>query len=871
MDKILAKVQSEDGFQDEDERLKVYRELLKPVLRAFGDDLEKCRDTAVQIVDAMVQHLGDDTLEGIMQVVVTRVGIEPIPEDSEDVRLLLVKLATKIAVAHPHDVGPRNLLDYYKMILTQCLKDPFPDVKKECSACIAAICHAAPRAVPHISKVLLESVKPHMQHKHAAVRRQMVKAFSQLIMHGGQEILGDDRDNMDQHTTVYLLGMVISDQNDGVRFELLTAFQWWLTAMVERLDHHFRLLPMILPCTSDPHPKVRALACDILAEVGRYHMLDNEDLSIITTIDSRHVSLKDITWYCDDAYPDMSLISVPSTLPQPPHGVEHRPSLGTRMAVADAMRRWLPDVLKKLSDVEWSIPLSKMTRRHVALRCLQATIRYTENNCVQHLQAMLDALYKCAMDDDKVLQQEVLYTIELLGRFITPDHYVPLIMPSAYEGQTKEASSAAVLIAGGEDTNKRFPTWFSASNSYTRTCIIIVFNHLLKGATRELSVEQISCVLKACVNEDLMDYDNPKLLVGVLNIVYTVMRICEERGLLSDANKFDFHIFCDFLMIASAPDSAIVIQAQAHIMELSQKVTGTDTGIYDKHFAAILDSLGTTFSTPIFENLLTHAGTTQSQYTDKIVNMFCTRLADIQYTVDTNSNLKLFTVLNAFILNADTNNITFTSQQLEMLLRTVILPHSNWWKGQCALQFRRAASGCLFAVVTRQSLRTKLFVRPDSEPGLLGNLLDTVIGCYDTDDPDIRYCVVRLAPYCVQLPITGEHTKELMTELLSKFDDARDTIRIGAAHAVHAVYKYLLDGSVKEDCVKDALANKANLAEWSKIQLIHMDDTNTELQEAVYEALAEMAKVYKEVVQDETAKVRSKHHTFHYCDKLLAL
>ena len=33
---------------------------------------------------------------------------------------------------------------------------------------------------------------------------------------------------------------------------------------------------------------------------------------------------------------------------------------------------------------------------------------------------------------------QVLYTVELLGRFITPEHYLPLIMPINYEGQVKE-------------------------------------------------------------------------------------------------------------------------------------------------------------------------------------------------------------------------------------------------------------------------------------------------------------------------------------------------------------------------------------------------------------------------------------------------
>jgi len=868
----LAKVQTKEDFKDEDEQMKVYRDLLKPVLRMFADELERCRDTAVRVVDEMVGQLGDDTLDGVMQVIITRIGLEPVAEDSEDVRLLLVKLATKIAISHPHDVGPRGLMDYYKMVLTQALRDPFPDVKKECAACIEAICHAAPRQVTHIAKPLLEAVKPQMQHKHAAVRKEMVRAFSQLIMHGGQEILGDDRDNVEQYSTLYLLGMVICDQNDGVRYALLNAFRWWLTEMVERLDHHFRLLPLILPCTSDAHPKIRQAAIDLLTELGRYHMLDNEDLSIITTLDSRHISLKDITWYADDAYPDQSLITVQSTLPQPPASIEHRPSLGTRMAVSDACRRWLPDTFKRLTDVEWSIPLSKMTRRHVALRCLQATIRYTENNAVQHLQGILDTLYKCAQDDDKVLRQEVLYTVELLGRFITPDHYIPLVMPTNYEGQVKESTSADVILTGGDDTNKRFPTWFSASNAYTRTCIVIVFNHLLKGATYDLTTEQISLILRACVNQDLLDYDQPKLLKGLLDVMHTILTVCQAREWLTDETRFDYHIFCDLLLVAASPTPDIVAQAQDLIRQLSQIITGTNNGIYDKHFSSILESLCASFNTLMFENLLMHAGESQAQYTDQIVKLFCTRLTDIQYTVDTNSNLKLFTVLNAYILNADTNGISFTPVHLELLLRCVILPHSNWWKGQCALQFRRAASGCLFAVATRESLQTKLFPSADAEPGLLAKLMDTVVGCFDTDDPDIRYCIVRLAPYCVVLPITAQNTKELMTELLAKMDDAQDTIRIATANSFHAVYTHLLEGRIREHSVKDVLTEwRSDIAEWVRTLLIHMDDTNVELQEAVYQALVAIAGVRKDVVCDETAKVRSKHHTFHFCDLLLAL
>lgn len=54
----------------------------------------------------------------------------------------------------------------------------------------------------------------------------------------------------------------------------------------------FILLSQVLVCTTDPHPKVRQVALDLLAELGRYHMLDHEDLSIVTTLSTRHISLK---------------------------------------------------------------------------------------------------------------------------------------------------------------------------------------------------------------------------------------------------------------------------------------------------------------------------------------------------------------------------------------------------------------------------------------------------------------------------------------------------------------------------------------------------------------------------------------------------
>lgn len=38
-------------------------------------------------------------------VLIFRVGVEPVQEESEDVRLELMRLATLMCEAHPHDIG----------------------------------------------------------------------------------------------------------------------------------------------------------------------------------------------------------------------------------------------------------------------------------------------------------------------------------------------------------------------------------------------------------------------------------------------------------------------------------------------------------------------------------------------------------------------------------------------------------------------------------------------------------------------------------------------------------------------------------------------------------------------------------------------
>jgi hypothetical protein len=99
-----------------------------------------------------------------------------------DVRLQLVQLAVRVTELFPHEVELQNLLEYYKCILEQAFKDAFPDLKREAARCVLRLCKLAPRHVKQVSLTLIQYVKANLRHKHSSVRRDMVLAFSELIL-----------------------------------------------------------------------------------------------------------------------------------------------------------------------------------------------------------------------------------------------------------------------------------------------------------------------------------------------------------------------------------------------------------------------------------------------------------------------------------------------------------------------------------------------------------------------------------------------------------------------------------------------------------------------------------------------------------------
>eukprot|EP01006_Ploeotia_vitrea_P025664 TRINITY_DN58564_c0_g1_i1.p1 TRINITY_DN58564_c0_g1~~TRINITY_DN58564_c0_g1_i1.p1 ORF type:complete len:916 (+),score=55.65 TRINITY_DN58564_c0_g1_i1:45-2792(+) len=880
-----ASKQPEKGPDDEEcesEHLQICKAVYRPVLKLFSDSSESVRESAVDTIVSCMGVLDETCLNPVVEQIAFRIGMEKeggrgLLEPSEDVRLQLLELATKVLRTYPHDIAAANLIDWYKEIIIHCLRDPMPELKKEASATIKELCSAVPSQVKYISKNLVEPVRANFKHKHGQVRLQMVKAFSRLIMHGAAEVLEDTRDFTETQTTLYALGIVINDQNESVRLTLLKSFSKWLTRLVGRLDHHHRLMPFVLLCLTDASSQVSTRARQLMDELGRLYAKDNENND--PHVEHRHITYKDIEWYADEFYPDMTMES-PTNIPQPYGAREHRPDVCSRMVVTECVRRWLPDVLKKIIDPDWSVPFSHMKQRTVAVRMLQSTLRYVESNIVQYLQEVLDCLYKTVYDDDKHIAKEILYTSELLGKFTEPKHYIPLILADQRKRDADGnpiTDDGVVVVTTDEDKKKEPSTWYSVCTPKIRASLVTVFCQLLKGAKETITLSQVDAIVEAVGKEEFIDLDRELLLNSIINLLQTVMVLCTEQGRnwLSTsgddpehARQLQFGLLCCFLRMTATEIAAIPPRAEESIQLLAKHSNQTIQDLYKTHFGTALNS--PLLSPPVLRNLLeTASADTHAEHRDKIVHLFVKLLSEIDYDVDTSNNLEYFLHLNSYLDSS--NGAGLTDEQIEMLLRLVLIPHCSWNVSRASQQFRRIAMGCISIFVARNRL-LPLFPKMGD---LMKTTIDVVQSSYDTDDAAVRAVAVTMTPSLLKWPIEAGQCNEIMKEFLKCYNDQKDSVRIGTAKALKRIYTEMESAS---DRVKDLMVPTPQFGtsqlveEVVKLSLIHMDDPNEDLKEAICSALVTMANrapSLKEVVQTKTKAVKSKHSVPTYCDQIL--
>jgi len=107
------------------------------------------------------------------------------------------------------------------------------------------------------------------------------------------------------------------------------------------------------------------------------------------------------------------------TLPSP---LEHRPRLGARVLVRSYVRRYLKALFKEIGD--W---IEEHAER--ASNLLLFSICYSEDYMTHFLDQLLMSMYKSILkNDNKLIQKNIPLCFRLLGRYINPNSWGPLVI-----------------------------------------------------------------------------------------------------------------------------------------------------------------------------------------------------------------------------------------------------------------------------------------------------------------------------------------------------------------------------------------------------------------------------------------------------------
>lgn len=231
---------------------------------------------------------------------------------------------------------------------------------------------------------------------------------------------------------------------------------------------------------------------------------------------------------------------------------------------------------------------------------------------------------------------------------------------------------------------------------------------------------------------------------------------------------------------------------------------------------------------------------------------------------DPELRMSMFTLLGRLLREAPVTSEA--AQQFSVysvdIIKEIIIPNLEWRAGRTAGSVRCAAISSLWALLRSDLLTSKQLKQVQEE--LMAQLVSTL------DDDNCATRLVTCNCFNFILKAGGkecfgpDELHKLYIELLKRLDDSSDELRIAVTNTFSTFFSL-----IPEDYDKQLY--KAHLQALYRGLLIHLDDPNTVIQEAVYKVLEVAGKIHPEYLCEHIENVKHKHRSSLYCDKLLTL
>lgn len=654
------------------------------------------------------------------------------------------------------------------------------------------------------------------------VRQAGLKSLCQILLRGGQGKGSPSSISIIQDDVIPNLSILVQDRQPIVRKTLCKIVGTWLRSDIIDVDGRVPLLPILISCLTDETVDVVKEAKLQIDEIGAIWPTSENEI----TRPSSATNMMDI----DDLRP------VSGALPSPYE--DQLPSKDVQRMITSTLKRLLPTLLKGLN--EWTVQL-----RMLYARQLKALLLLAGDGALSFLDLILPALTHSAGDDNHEIAEVAISSAHIIA-CTCPGRWVELAMDCV-----------------GEDK----------SVSHQTSSLSVIAALLYRSSAECFSKIDFERIGKALSAADIRGNNNSNLRLQLLVVMQNLMLLRSKDFLDPSISK---DLFSILLQLCGDENNDVITRgANVVLQQFAGQYNDDDENLngvgvlFSLHAATLLsNALASddewTSSSPdfqIFKQILVVCPS------EILVEILPIALPTMYKCAGENRDPSLRISILKLIDSVAERKDAHLAQGISQALLQLCMLAAVWKAGKTAAAIRYAAIIAMGTLVKNKICRLETLrnlIAATNVDKAEPCLLPTILTCMDEDFyTDTRrascYLCEQILLAAGQDAFTDEQRRQIYPALLKRLDDSSDDVRISACSVFIAFFSSL--SSDYDD---------TNTGYLLKGMLIHMDDANPSVQEAVCQAAIQAAIVKREVVFTAVEEARKKHRSTKYCDRVLA-
>ncbi|XP_048757748.2 dynein axonemal assembly factor 5-like [Ostrea edulis] len=499
-----------------------------------------------------------------------------------------------------------------------------------------------------------------------------------------------------------------------------------------------------------------------------------------------------------------------------------RPNLGCRVLIMRHLSKILPALMKDVTD--WVVATRLKSAALLFWLLLNA-----EDYVTQHMAVLTSGMYRACVDEEPQVVKDVQRAAELVGYFVSPEVWCKMILSNM---KSMQSFSPLMILAA-----------------------------IIRGSERPVLRSYLPKIVSSLNDTDICYTSQVQMHSQLLNCTAAILKVCVE-----DCAAISQQLF-DLLITILSQNQNTQEQVNEQLEKLYKvQVMESRQELFSKHTKPLIDHLKETVnmwsvhSTErlVFDTVLIECGSVVGDLLDDVIPIFVTNFDPDK---DPEMRLKFFSLLSRLVM---TSSSTLDSCHkfgdfAVSVVKDIIIPNCLWKAGRVAGAIRTTATSCMWALL-QSGMLNKEKLSPVVE-----DLLTQMITTMDDDNKSTRLICCRVMTRLFDLmggELGQDRLHNMYPDLLKRLDDSSDEVRITVSKTFLAYFDCFENGY-------DVTLYRAHLEAIYKGLLVHLDDPEQKIQEAILEVLKKSGSICPTMLLQEVEEVKHKHRTTVYCNKLM--